>query len=335
MQTSTPKRTRLVYPPSPLRRDQDSDDFSDMPEYIPPIKTVHRRGPRGRDAINEIAQIVGSKRFRDIKRSGNFMPGQFEIWNAKETGGNKQYWGGYQDVDGDGLAHEFVVRREKETGPMVAVNGYTTKRSDWAARKTFYENNPSREDRKGKTVKTYMRDEYYNPEYEGMQIKSWGVEPGSENDDFRNDKEWSRYIKYTPKEMSPYQAVNKYIFMPALKLYLDNMGVTQKDYLAQNGGVAVLSRLLSEIYGEIVKGPVSAYLQNKGYLDEFESDFVDKKGYDADDPRFAAEFDKYVFSKKAVRDLVKSYYLKNVQPQTDFLIAQYAERIDGNKLKAP
>ena len=159
MQTSTPKRTRLVYPPSPLRRDQDSDDFSDMPEYIPPIKTVHRRGPRGRDAINEIAQIVGSKRFRDIKRSGNFMPGQFDIWNAKETGGNNQYWGGYQDVDGDGLAHEFVVRREKETGPMVAVNGYTTKRSDWAARKTFYENNPSREDRKGKTVKTYMRDE--------------------------------------------------------------------------------------------------------------------------------------------------------------------------------
>ena len=122
MQTSTPKRTRLVYPPSPLRRDQDSDDFSDMPEYIPPIKTVHRRGPRGRDAINEIAQIVGSKRFRDIKRSGNFMPGQFDIWNAKETGGNNQYWGGYQDVDGDGLAHEFVVRREKETGPMVAVN---------------------------------------------------------------------------------------------------------------------------------------------------------------------------------------------------------------------
>ena len=180
-----------------------------------------------------------------------------------------------------------------------------------------------------------MRDEYYNPEYEGMQIKSWGVEPGSENDDFRNDKEWNRYIKYTPKEMSPYQAVNKYIFMPALKLYLDNMGVTQKDYLAQNGGVAVLSRLLSEIYGEIVKGPVSAYLQNKGYLDEFESDFVDKKGYDAEDPRFTAEFDKYVFSKKAVRDLVKSHYIKNVQPQIDFLIAQYAERIDGDKLKAP
>ena len=99
--------------------------------------------------------------------------------------------------------------------------------------------------------------------------------------------------------------------------------------------VVLLSRLLSEIYGEIVKGPVSAYLQNKGYLDEFEHDFVDKKGYDAEDPRFAAEFDKYVFSKKAVRDLVKSHYLKNVQPQIDFLIAQYAERIDGDKLKAP
>ena len=50
------------------------------------------------------------------------MPGQFDLWNAKETGGNKQYWGGYQDVDGDGLAHEFVVRRGDETGQMIAVN---------------------------------------------------------------------------------------------------------------------------------------------------------------------------------------------------------------------
>ena len=113
---------------SPLRSSHDSDDFDDMPEYVP-IVSAPRGGPRGRYGIKEIAQIVGSKNYRDIKRSGNFMPGQFEIWNAKETGGNNQYWGNYQDVDGDGLAHEFVVRRGDENGPMIAVNGYTTKRS--------------------------------------------------------------------------------------------------------------------------------------------------------------------------------------------------------------
>ena len=142
----SPIRRRKQYS-SPLRSSHDSDDFDDMPEYVPIVSTP-RAGPRGRYGIKEIAQIVGSKNYRDIKRSGNF------------TGGNNQYWGGYQDVDGDGLAHELVVRRGDETGQMIAVNGYTTKRSDWPARRKFYEAYPNRSDRKNKTVKTYMRDEY-------------------------------------------------------------------------------------------------------------------------------------------------------------------------------
>ena len=68
---------------SPLRSSHDSDDFDDMPEYVPTVRAA--RGPRGRYGINELAQIVGSKNYRDIKRSGNFMPGQFEIWNAKKN----------------------------------------------------------------------------------------------------------------------------------------------------------------------------------------------------------------------------------------------------------
>ena len=251
----SPIKRKLQYS-SPLRSDRGSDDFDDMPEYIPIESTP--RGPRGRYGINEIAQIVGSRRYRDIKRSGNFMPGQFDLWNAKETGGNNQYWGGYQDVDGDGLAHEFVVRRGDKDGQMIAVNGYTTKRSDWAARRKFYEAYPERSSRKDKTVKTFMRDEYYVPEYDPMtgKITKWGIKPGSDEDEFKNNAEWKRYNKYTPRKMSPYQAINKYIFMPALKLYLESINMTQKDYLKQYGGVAVLSRLLSDIYYELVKGPI-------------------------------------------------------------------------------
>ena len=163
---------------SPLRKDLGDDDFSDMPAYVAPVRAYRSGKLRGRYGIEEIAQIVGSKRFRDIKRSGNFMPGQFDIWNEKENGGNRKYWGGYQDADGDGLEHEFVVRRGDKHGPMVAVNGYTTKRSDWGARSLFYTKNPTRWQRKGKTAKTYMRDEYYVPDYDdGMDVKNWAIVP--------------------------------------------------------------------------------------------------------------------------------------------------------------
>ena len=179
---------------SPLRESKGSDDFDDMPEYVRSVRKPRVGKLRGRYGINELAQIVGSKAYRDIKRSGNFMPGQFKLWNDSENGGNGKYWGGYQDADGDGLAHEFVVRRGTATGPMIAVNGYTTKQSDWAGRKAFYEAYPKRKDRKGKTVKSYMQEEYYVPTYDGMQIKEWGIQPGSGDDEFA-DEEWNRYKK--------------------------------------------------------------------------------------------------------------------------------------------
>ena len=328
----SPIKRKLQYS-SPLRSDRGSDDFDDMPEYIPIESTP--RGPRGRYGINEIAQIVGSRRYRDIKRSGNFMPGQFDLWNAKETGGNKQYWGGYQDVDGDGLAHEFVVRRGDKDGQMIAVNGYTTKRSDWAARRKFYEAYPERSSRKDKTVKTFMRDEYYVPEYDPMtgKITKWGIKPGSDEDEFKNNAEWKRYNKYTPRKMSPYQAINKYIFMPALKLYLESINMTQKDYLKQYGGVAVLSRLLSDIYYELVKGPIWSYLHKIKALDDLQAEFIEKKGIDSESPNFNAEFEKFVFSKKDVRKVVKQYVRNTVLPEAGALIETYAGRIEGDRLK--
>ena len=226
------KRKHVV---SPLRASRGSDDFDDMPEYVRSVRKPRVGKLRGRYGINELAQIVGSRAYRDINRSGKFMPGQFQIWNDSENGGNGKYWGGYQDADGDGLAHEFVVRRGTATGPMIAVNGYTTKQSDWAGRKAFYEAYPKRADRKGKTVKSYMQEEYYVPTYDGMQIKEWGIQPGSGDDEFAGE-EWNRYKKYTPKELTPYQAVNKYIVMPALEAHLAEINMTRNTpYITAQG----------------------------------------------------------------------------------------------------
>ena len=60
------------------------DDFADMPAFVRRDPQPRGNGGRfrGRDGIDEIEQLVGSKRFSDIKRSSNFMPGQFQVWNA-------------------------------------------------------------------------------------------------------------------------------------------------------------------------------------------------------------------------------------------------------------
>ena len=120
--------------------------------------------------------------------------------------------------------------------------------------------------------------------------------------------------------------------MPALKLYLANINMTQKEYLKQYGGVAVLSRLLSEIYYNLVKGPIWAYLDNKGVLSELETEFVEKKGIDAVDID-PAEFEKFVFSKKAVRKVVKTYVREKILPKNIELIEAYAGQIEGDHLK--
>ena len=237
--------------------EMDSSEDDSIPEYqlIEKVRKERVGQLRGRVGVEELAQIVGSKRFRDVKRSANFMPGQFELqivgskrfrdvkrsanfmpgqfelWNGKN--GNK-YWGGYQDLDKDEI-NEFVVRRKDEHGPMIAVNGYTTKRSDWGARELYYQDNPTRESRsKNGPLKKYIRS-YYNPTYDDTgKITKWGIKPGSEEDPF-HDKMYDRYIKYTPKDLSPYQAIQKYIFTPVFKAYLQESNMTRKQFIESFG----------------------------------------------------------------------------------------------------
>ena len=79
--TQTPIPVRKPRVTSPLR---ESDDFSDMPAYVPATRRQRVGQLRKRDGVEELARIVGSDKFRDIKRSSNFMPGQFYIWNDAE-----------------------------------------------------------------------------------------------------------------------------------------------------------------------------------------------------------------------------------------------------------
>lgn len=317
------RKGKVTVPESPVL---DTDEFTDMPAYAPTVHAPRTYTLRGRSGMDELAQVVGSKRFRDIKRSSNFMPGQFTVWNDRPNGGNNKYWGGYQDVDGDGLAHEFVVRRGNQQGPMIAVNGYTTKQSDWPARKAFFSAYPERNDRKGKTAKSYMQDEYYIPTYEGMDIKEWAIQPGSEDDQYK-DEEWNRYKRYAPKPLSPYQAVNKYIAQPALKMYLQSIGQDMKTF-TQTYGIGTISQIASTIYYQAVKAPIAAYLDKKGVLAQMEQAFISRKppNYE-EDPNYATEWDKYVFNRKDVKNLVYNLVKDRLLPGAEKAIKHYAEKI--------
>ena len=114
--------------------------------------------------IDALLSVVGSKRARDIVRKNRFMSkAAFDEWNKSSTGGRGKYWGDYVDIDEDGM-HEFVVRRGGEDGRLVAVNGYTTKASDWAVRKPYYDQYPKIGERPKDGLRGFVKRELFKEE---------------------------------------------------------------------------------------------------------------------------------------------------------------------------
>ena len=113
--------------------------------------------------------------------------------------------------------------------------------------------------------------------------------------------------------------------------------MTKTQYLAAYGGVGALSKLASDIYFTVVKAPVEAYLEHEGVRQKLELDFLDLKGGATylEDPDCPAEFQKYIFSRKSVKDLVASYVRERVLPNAKTLITKLATQIEGDHLKDP
>lgn len=149
------------------------EDLTEVVESVPTspvvVPPMRKRGGgfHGRNGIDNVAYLVGSRAQRDIKCSANFMPGAFDEWNKRKPQG--QYWGGYRCVGEDGIAHEFVLRRDGK-------DGYTTKNSVWPLHSLYYQYYPTRELRSELPKQNRMRFRartVYNPEYDdGLTIKS-------------------------------------------------------------------------------------------------------------------------------------------------------------------
>ncbi len=111
--------------------------------------------------IMELAQVVGDKRARDVRRRGPFTsPLAFAAWQEKYDP-KKRYRAYKANLDGYG-ENEFVVEHTDRYGnkKLVAVNGWTTKKSDYPLRSEWFEANPTHEERKANKWKKFINDKY-------------------------------------------------------------------------------------------------------------------------------------------------------------------------------
>lgn len=302
--------------------------------------------------VEELIPIVGSKGQRDIKRSVNFMPGAFNEWNDKQPKG--RYWGGFQDVDHDGLADEFVVRRGGSQGNIIAINGYTTKRSDWPMRSLYYDRYPTRELRKELPVSNRMKrglEKYYGPDFQGgLAAQTWRIEPGSEDDPRTAwGKVWEK-IRYPQSSMSAYQGYIKYIAQPMIKQYAKELaGPEAKDEdveaeyksIYSGQGVSEMSKFIAEMYNQSVRDQVIIdFMKDDDMIYKFET-YMRKRmpsfQYDSDNETHNNAFMKWLSTQKAVKDEIKSKFVSYLQNKTSFTLLQEAfigmlkHWIDSNK----
>ena len=299
-------------------------------DAIPP-REVKERKARGRKGADELFNIVSSKMARDIKRKQDWISNaSFNIWNAKDMerhGGVQRYWGQLEDYDHDGMPIEYVVRRGGSDGPVVAVNGYTTSKSDFPWRYDYYEAYPTEEKRKEKSFGDFIHDKYgptYKPDH--MTVESYKLDPESDSRT-RWIKQHGGYTYPVPKDITPYQAISTIVHGIIGDIILNNYAkgdeemakeIRKKIMKASGKGPGFASVLCSLVYDTVITTPIHDLLRTKGLMPKYIELFVETKRrtkpefeFKAENPEHADMFNKWLAAKKkykqAAKKLAKQY----------------------------
>ena len=245
----------------------------------------------GEAADYTFKKLVSSKLARDIVRSSNFMPGQFDEWNRNPKGGNNNYTSENKDIDGDKIP-EFLVKKGDK---IIAVNGYTTKKSDFPFKREYYERYPSAKLRKNHKYSDFIKDDYYGPTYsaDGSSITKWsGTDPTT--DEFK--RKYKNFNTHRPRPLSTYQAFSKYIVGPACKLAFMVLGksnpekakIARKVAATEIGKPMIESYITSITYAIAVKVPTLSELDRNHQLEEYQDAFLAHMAIK--DPSFKLDF---------------------------------------------
>lgn len=297
-----------------------------------PATRRRRGGPRDvetHEDIEALLNVVGSKNARDITRKNHFMSkAAFDEWNAKQPEG--KYWGDYVDVDDDGT-EEFVVRGKNDHGPLVAVNGYTTKKSDWAVRRDYYEAYPKIGTRPEGGIGAFAK-ELYQEEYD-----DYGYPTEAYLKRIKAAQE--KHPKYSIRgggSTSPYNIFVKRIARNALVQEQQNLGINDEEFktlmkeVEKHKGKGWLLRLAGKLWTNWVKLPIIETM-DKETLKSW------KQLYYANNPKLEdknqdmAKFIKWFFNRKEIKQRVKEFmkqmFLTESQDCSDAIDA-FAYEID-------
>ena len=239
------------------------------------------------DLIKVVAQLK-----QDVKqiRDAQSVPSA-QAWIERNNYGNVLE-AVEEDLDGDNYPE--IVVKSKLTNKPVIVNGYTTTPSLFPYRNLYYDKYPTAAARKGKSLRNYLQNEWFNPTYtDDGKVDKWNQEAQDFNTHL-TDRGYTKLLK--PNNRTYYQLFTQKCITPfytALK-YL-NHKVPFK-----------LTKLASYIWNQIVINPAFIHIYGEEAIQNLSPE-------DVKNLRNRPEI------KEAINDIVKQYLTNPYSMFTDIL----------------
>lgn len=333
----------------------DDEDFSDLFR----IQAHHRRAdgidderfkrpkrvtrPPINSGMDYLKHVVGSECARDLRRRAGFMsPESFAEWKQKYDKKN-QYQGAMRNVDND-PEEEFVVERFDAQGNpyLVAVNGWTTVKSDYPVRKAWYSANPTLEQRRRNKFKPFLKSHYLTEEYKAPS--------GYPNHAYLEKLTQDQYdnYKYNLRMPNPKarQEFMKEIIWEAYKrvisLLSEDTQRTKEDIsnaCNQRWEPGWVARKGAEIYNAWFVEPTMANMrQSQYYIDEMEKyarKFVNSKNavpFNRQNPEHIKKFEKTLLKRDSVREGINqdiADLINDTHHQKEAAIADVSVKLDA------
>ena len=230
---------------------------------------------KGRANLEDVWKLVGSKAGRAIYRDPDYMSeGTLNILNGKRIArGQKPYLGAWERMDEDSIP-EFVVRDHNEN--IVAVNGYTTKRSDWDIMNKYYTQYPSRDDRTENPFRDFVNDYYEDDPDVKFETDAAGF-PTDEYLERRKAAQKNSIYSMRLPNPTAYNIFTKNLVSPIIQLKVNELAETNgverehiMSLLKATYGEGWMLSFISHLWNALVKTPFLNLASNtKEYKDYF------------------------------------------------------------------
>ena len=278
---------------------------------------------KGRANLEDVWKLVGSKAGRAIYRDKDYMSeGTLNILNGRRLArGQKPYLGTWESVDEDAVP-EFVVRDHNNN--IVAVNGYTTKRSDWDIMNKYYTYYPSKKARKDNPFREFAID-YYEDD---PDVKFETDAAGFPTDEYlTRRKEAQKNSIYSMRMPNPtaYNLFTKNLVSPIIQMKVNELAeandVTREhimSLLKKAYGEGWMLSFISQLWNGIVKTPFLTLARNtKEYKDYFDAFQIKHRNSELTEKEKHEKLIKSFMSLKGIKLALKNWISPMLTPGND------------------